>query len=255
MLKPGLTFETKCYENDWRLLLQKDYLRAMIEKCNYHFEEKILNINNVSDINEVKKAADRLISRDILTCYIVVEDHAGKVLDAFDLTRESFNRGYYYSIAELTAIFFCNTEFLLHFSGDSIIEKSDFNWIDRAISMIAESPGILVANPTWNNRYWEAKKESFGEDDDWYHGYGFSDQCYLVMTERLKGKVYNEFNEASARYPKHGGDSFEKRVDSYMRNKQLTRITSKHVSYTHKNFPKSRVGKKLLSFRDKRFKI
>lgn len=242
---PGVTFETKCYENDWKLLLERDYLRAMIEKCEYSFDEKVLYINNVQDIKEVKKAADILINKNVLTGYMAVEDHVDTVLGYFNLAKESFKGGYFYSVAELTAIFFCKTEFLLHFSGDSIMDGSGYNWIDKAIARMSGSGEILVSNPTWNRRYWEAKKESFTEDEDWYLGYGFSDQCYLIRADNFRGEIYNEHNKASERYPKYGGELFEKRVDAYMRNNRLIRITSKHISYIHKNFPKSRLGKKL----------
>lgn len=254
MIYPGVTFETKCYENDWKLILERGYLQSMIEKSNYNFAEKVLNINNVSDTDKVKKAADILVSRNVLTSYFVVDEHSDEVLRAFDLEKDSFRGGYYYSIAELTAIYFCKTDFLLHFSGDSVIERSQFNWIDSAIELMNNSRDILVANPTWNNRYWEARKECFSEDDDWFYGYGFSDQCYLIRSENFKGRIYNEHNRASERYPKYGGELFEKRVDSYMRNHRLIRITSKRISYTHKNFPKSWAGRKLLFCTDKRYR-
>ena len=47
--------------------------------------------------------------------------------------------------------------------------------------------------------------------------------------------IFNEQHPDSERYPVYGGELFEKRVDAYMRNHKLLRITSKHASYVHKN--------------------
>lgn len=230
------TFETKCYENDWETLIKHNGLQRKIENTNYNFTKKILFINNVNDINLVKKEADTLVNQNIIDSYCVVEDYADEVLNKFNITKESFKGGYYYSIAELVSIYLCETDYLLHLSGDSIIENKEFNWIDKAIDIIENNQKILVANPTWNFKYYEAKAESFDEDDDWYYGYGFSDQSYLIKTSKFNKSIYNEYNPASDRYPPYGGELFEKRIDSYMRNKELYRITSKHISYSHPTY-------------------
>jgi hypothetical protein len=103
---------------------------------------------------------------------------------------------------------------------------------------MSTTPDILVANPAWNNRFGEAKAESFKEDDNWFYSYGFSDQCYLIRAENFRQQIYNEQHAASERYPKYGGNLFEKRVDAYMRNKGLKRVTSKKIAYQHRNYPK-----------------
>jgi hypothetical protein len=46
-----VTFETKCYERDWELLLQTDRLQAMIARNCYPFAEKILYINNEKSVS------------------------------------------------------------------------------------------------------------------------------------------------------------------------------------------------------------
>jgi hypothetical protein len=97
-------------------------------------------------------------------------------------------------------------------------------------------PTIIVANPVWNFGYDEAKEIAFKEDEDWYYGYGFSDQCYLINPINFNKPIYNEHNPASGRYPDYGGESFEKRVDSYMRNNKLGRITNKYISYIHSKY-------------------
>jgi hypothetical protein len=235
----NVTFETKVYENDWEYILKGNYLDKVIARCNYKFKKKVLFINNVKDIKKVKKYADKKVIQGVIDMYFVVEDYENEALNYFNIDKESFKEGYYYSISELVSIYLCETEFLLHFSSDSFLEVSMVNWIDDAIKIFKENNDIIVANPTWNFAYKQVEKESISEIDDFYISYGFSDQCYLIKSEVFKKQIYNEDNIASTRYPKYGGELFEKRVDSFMRNHNKLRITSRKVSYMHINFPKS----------------
>lgn len=235
MQQSEVTFETKCYEKDWEIILKTDRLEKMIEYNQYQFKEKILYINNVQDVREVSCHADKLIARDVLSSYVIVDDYSKEALNYFDVTKESFKGGYYYSISELVSIYLCNTEYLLHFSSDSILEKP-FNWIDLSILKLQIDEKIKVANPVWNGNIFEAKQESIDEDENFYVGYGFSDQCYLIRTNDFKNKIYNEKNPISERYPIYGGELFEKRVDAWMRNNYFKRITFKHGNYIHQNY-------------------
>jgi hypothetical protein len=232
-----LTFETKCYEYDWKFLLKAGRLKKMIEYCDYPFTERILYINNVNDLNLVKKYADKCVNKNIIDSYIVVEEHTGKVLKAFNIDANSFNGGYYYSIQELVGIYLCKTDYLLHFSGDSLMRLRE-PWIDDAIIAMKNNPRFFLANPQMSKNVLEAKEESFDEDKLFYYSYGFSDQCYLINVNNYRGDIYNESHPASERYPKYGGDLFEKRLDSYLRNHNLYRLTSKKSAYRHRNFPK-----------------
>lgn len=210
MQQSEVTFETKCYEKDWEIILKTDRLEKMIEYNQFQFKEKILYINNVQDVREVSRHADKLIARNVLSSYVIVDDYSKEALNYFDVTKESFKGGYYYSISELVSIYLCNTEYFLHFSSDSILEKP-FNWIDLSLLKLQNNEKIKVANPVWNGNVFEAKQESIDEDENFYIGYGFSDQCYLIRTNDFKNKIYNEKNPISERYPIYGG-SFLKNV-------------------------------------------
>lgn len=233
-----VTFETKVYENDWRIVLKKGYLKKMIKRCNYHFTQVNLIINNVEDRKEVGEVAESLKRKNIITEYYFVDDYESEVLKIFDLTKDSFKGGYYYSISELTGIYLCKTPYLIHFSSDSFLEKNPENWIDPAIALMNEEPNFIVANPVWNYNFKEAFGEIIGEEDNFYIGSGFSDQCYLIPVELFQQKIYHDYNEQSERYPTYGGELFEKRVDSFMKNNNKLRLTSTRVSYIHRNFPK-----------------
>lgn len=241
-----ITFETKCYENDWRFLLQTPYLDEMVARCETPFTHRQLIINNVNDLSTVCRHADEKVRQGVIDAYYVAADYADEALRFFGIDRDSFGRGYYYSIAELVGLYLCRTAYHLHFSSDARMDKGgSWQWIERAVTLMEANPSYAVANPTWNRRYKEAARESIGEIEDFYVGYGFSDQCYLVRSAQFRQPIYNEQNPASARYPAYGGELFEKRVDSYMRNHGLKRLTHKKASYMHRNFPKNPLLKRL----------
>ena len=237
-----LTFETKCWQNDYKLMLMTDHLQRMIANCNVKFADRQLIINNVNDQDIVLAASEALKRTGTIDHVYIAEEYSEKALDYFGLERDSFKGGYYYSISELTGIFLCKTKYLLHFSSDSYIPSKykKSHWIEDAIKIMEKNPDIVVANPTWNFKWGEAEKESASKTDDgkFFVGQGFSDQCYLINTQIFKDKIYNYKHPASERYPKYGGELFEKRVDSFMRVQGKKRITSTEVSYRSRNIRK-----------------
>jgi len=245
----NVTFEIKVYENDWEYILKGSYLEKIICRCNYTFKRKVLFINNVNNLEKVKKYAEKKVLKGVIDEYFVVNLYEQEALSYFNIKKESFRGGYYYSIAELVSIYLCETKYLLHFSSDSFLTKKNMNWIDDAIKIFKENDDVIVANPTWNFDYKQAKKESLFEIDDFYVSYGFSDQCYLIKTNVFKKQIYSENHIDSLRYPIYGGELFEKRVDSFMRNNNKLRITSKKVSYIHINFPKCKNWLKKVYFK------
>ena len=107
--------------------------------------------------------------------------------------------------------------------------------------MLNTNTNVKVFNLAWNHDYNAAKTESEYEDSECYYGYGFSDQMYLIRTADFKQRIYEYYDKASERYPRHGGESFEKKVDSWMRQNHFLRATFKHSSYIHHNFSKIRL--------------
>tara|TARA_B100000029_G_scaffold504126_1_gene582419 strand:- start:306 stop:1061 length:756 start_codon:yes stop_codon:yes gene_type:complete len=234
-----IKIETKCWERDWEILLKTNRIQKMVEYNCYPFSNISLLINNVKNIDKVKLYADKLIEKSIISEYIVVDDYAKETLDFFNLSKKQLGIGYFYSIAELVGIYLSKEDFILHFSSDTFL-KEKVDWIDKAIPYLDKKN--KVANLSWNNKFDEAKNESISENDDFYYSYGFSDQMYLIRTEDFKKQIYNQKHVDSDRYPKYGGELFEKRIDSWLRNNQYCRLTYKHSSYFHKNFPSSKIA-------------
>ncbi len=241
-----ITLETKVWENDWELILKTSRLKELVNRCKHQFDKKILYINNVKNPLQVEEYAQKLIKQNVIDQFIHVHEHADAALEFFNLSKEKLGKGYYYSIAELVSIYLTETSYILHFSGDSIPEKTiPPNWLNQGLKVLQENHQVKVFNLAWDKKYKEAQNESISEDSSFYLGYGFSDQMYLIRTADFKAAIYEEVNAASDRYPCYGGELFEKRVDSWMRNHQFLRATFKHGSYLHQNFTKNPLTKKI----------
>ncbi len=246
----SVTLETKCWERDWKKILRTDRLTQLAKRNRYPFAERVVMINNVTNYDRVVRHAEAAVERGLITKYVVVKDHAAAALEFFDIRPDSFGTGYVYSIAELVSIFICATDYLLHFASDCLPDDG-YEWVPKAIAMFDTDPRIRVANLLWDATEHPAnspKCESTDETDEFYLGYGFSDQCYLVRTADFHTSIYNETNPTSDRYPKYGGNLFEKRVDSWMRNREYLRATYKFGSYRHEIPPPS-LGSKFLQLR------
>lgn len=232
-LRPTVTFATSCWEKDWRVILgDSDYLSVrQIAHHAFPFTERLLVINNVIDLEEVKRAAQKKVDRGILTRFAV----AGDILDFFQLKRDEFNDWQYYNaLGPLTAIHEAASDYLLFLTGDVYLKRK-VDWIGKAIRFMEKNRNAKVANLTWNDNYLEAKKESSRRSWNFFIAkQGFSDQMFLVRTNDFRGPIYGEIRPDSAHYPR--GDVFEKRVFSYMKNRGWERITYRHGAYTHENF-------------------
>ncbi len=243
------SFATVCWEKDWRLLLLDPvYLKVnQIENHCYSFVERLLIINNVKDLKEVRQAADRLVQKGVLTRYIVVEEIVEEMLSFFDLKRSDFRMGedaknyegvnpdwiYYNALGPLAAIYSAMGDYLLFLTGDVRLDKK-VRWIDRTIRVMEKRDDIGVANLVWNEEYREAKKESYRTTWNFYFAnQGFSDQLFLVKKSLFRQPIYGEIRPDSHHFPR--GDVFEKRCFSFLKNHGFQRITYRHGSYTHEN--------------------
>ena len=155
-MTPTVTLETKCWEQDWRRILDGERLRLLAERNTYPFSEKILMINNVKNISVVTKFAERAVQQGWLTKYINVEEHAGEVLDFFSISRESLGAGYPYSIAELVGLFLCRSDFLLHYAGDCIPAATS-DWVPKAVQLMSVDPRVKVCSLDWDENHREAR--------------------------------------------------------------------------------------------------
>ncbi len=240
----SVTFATSCWERDWDILLKTKFLQNKIERNDYEFTKKLLIINNIKSRGKVEKYAQEAVNKKIISDYFFVEDHIEKTLEFFKLTKEALGKGFHYSNHELVSIYLCQTDYLVFYTGDTRLDQT-VRWIQPSIAELEKNDVFKVANPVWSYKYIEAEQEAISEIENFYIGYGFSDQCFLVRTKDFRAPIYNETHPASERYPKYGGETFEKRVDSWMQNHNYLRLTFKHGSYTHEDFTPNGYLKKI----------
>ena len=229
---PSVTFATSCWEKDWRLLLlDPDYLQVrQIGNHLFPFAERLLVINNVSDLNSVQKCAEGAIERGILSRVVVAKELPSR----FELSRSDFNEWQYYNaLGPLTAIDACQSDYLLYLTGDVYLKKG-VNWLPRALRYFETHPECKVANLTWNGQRREAAQEAYRKTWNFYVARrGFSDQMFLVRRRDFQAPIYGWVDPESRHYPR--GAVFEARVFSHMKRHGWERITWRRGSYTHEN--------------------
>lgn len=237
----NITFFTQCYEGDWKSLILNGGIERKLENLNYNFTKKTLIITNVENRNIVEESIKNLVERNIIDDYHFTDDYSDKVLDFFNIDKESFNGGYWYSIAPLLSIYLCDTDYMVYLTGDSLTEKTDYDWISKGIELLKSNDKIKSVNPVWNYDFTNAEQQeneltnhTFEKNSEWWYGQGFSDQCFLIKTKTFKEKIYNNHNKLSdIHYPKYAGESFEKRVYSFLLNNNYYRLTNKQITYFH----------------------
>lgn len=233
-----VTFETKCWEKDWRSVLNPVHIESIVGRHTTEFVERRMLVNNVQDPGEAMKAAEDLVKRGLLTSAVFVPDYVEPALMAFGLTAEDLGKGYWYSTAEIVGIRLCTTKYLLHYASDTALaHRSD--WADRGCAVLAARTDVTCVNPVWNGRLREAAIAALTEDASYYYGRGFSDQCYLVEAARWREADLTKIHPASERYPGYAVGLFEMRADSWMRHYGLLRAIDKTATYVHPALPGS----------------
>lgn len=242
-MKKSCGFATTVWENDWKaILLKPDYLSKQIENHNFFFEDRLLVINNVLDLDQVTKAAQTLVDVGVLTRFIVAETIVSEVLNFFELKKEDFRSSennvsdnwiYFNALGPLCAIYCQNCEYLLYQTGDVRLDRP-VSWIERTIALMEKNPQFKVANLLWNNNIKEAKNESYKKTWNFFYAkQGFSDQQFLVSTKVFRQPIYSTIHPESHHFPR--GDVFEKRAFSFLKYFGFQRLIFRRGSYIHEN--------------------
>lgn len=258
-----LTLASAVCEKDYDIVLNTSYGKKLFKSAP-EIKERLRIINNVKNRDIVQKL---LNNSNLIDNYIFAEDKISEVMNFWfgkEFKKKYLNRrntlkkiliqllrkrkihliynGLWYSTGPLTAIFYCNTDYLLYFTGDAYLsENENLEWISKSIELMEKSSKYIAANPIWNNCELDAKVESEFEESDFYVSSGFSDQCFLINARKIKetlgGKLFQEYNKVSeSLYPVYGGRCFEAVFNAYMRNHGFKRLTYKYSHYIHEDF-------------------
>lgn len=246
-LIPSIQFDTKVWENDYRLILSKGHLEKLANLISIPTSNIRILINNVVSRRHVNLLAQRAKKSGLIGDFFFVDELAPDVLKHFDLKKDALGSGYRYSICELAGLYLSKKPYILHLSGDSLPAANiDPSFFELSAELFKRNEKVRVTNLMWNESLYEHISQSTSEDSDfWYSEGGFSDQMYFVKSDHFKERIFKFIHPDSGRYPSAAGPLFEKRVDSWMRVNGYLRATFKHNAYRHTNFP-TRLSAKLL---------
>lgn len=255
-----ITLASNCYEKNIDIVTDVAYAKKLFLYGLDCIDYRILLISNVRDKELAKEKCESLKKLNIIDDYIFSFDCGEAIQNIFrGCDRQSFLRkttlrekmhallsrkkikslydGIYYSISQIAAIVTCPTKWLLFTTEDVQLHSETLeNWGGQAINIINGKTEVLVANPIWNEKSDEAQKESLYEDEEFWYSECFSDQCFLINTDKLKSikDILSEKNDECERvFPYYGGNCFERRICAYMKNHHLLRATYKNDFYIH----------------------
>jgi hypothetical protein len=187
--------------------------------------KKVLVVNNVtSEINYDGKI-------------LYVKDHAEEAKKFFKLDIDESTKGYYYTMAYFVMLLKIDG-YILNVSDDCIA-KFEADFIKNSVEELILNPKVLTTTLEWGEGV--GKGEMVDESPNFYYSKGFSDQVFFADTETLRGLDYNIVDDwdyyglavYGSNAVHHGGNSFEKRLATYMKHNNLYRGIYKKYNYKH----------------------
>ena len=104
----------------------------------FSFAHRVVFINNVDSPRRVLQQAERLVAAGVID-QAVLMDHAESALQHFGLTAAALGRGYVYSISELVSLSLAQSEYVLHFAGDSLLAEP-CEWLTPSLELLEKRP-------------------------------------------------------------------------------------------------------------------
>ena len=222
-----------CYEKTYKKLLRQEYINSIVVQNSFEFTNVIVIVSNVDDRGVLEEILSNLQSSNTITKYYFVDDYLNETLKKLGISMESLGKIKHYSTWAFVMAEVVKSEFFVHWDTDISLSQS-VDWITPSIKLFDKVSNLFITNPNWDNQEDQVKAESCESDDDFYYGYGISDQLFMGKSGDFKGSIYNEKHIYSLRYPmSHIAPIYEMRIDSYMRNHKKIRATYRGVSYHH----------------------
>jgi hypothetical protein len=228
-------FQTSCYSKSYKLLLKDGLLINFLDRFKeIDFFEKTIIINNVnwSDKDEIEKL---LVFYPSFKYYYAYKELYNNVLQSFNLNVSDFpDYGLHYSIQHFVGLYYTKCDYLLHVSEDCNIDNLDSQYIKDCIEILESNSDYLYAQPRWGTDPNKGTiEESIRRDGKFHIAKGCTDQIYLIRTKDYKQDIYHYEHPDSNRYPPKGGNSFERRVNSYMQCNNKYRVIHNDYHYIH----------------------
>lgn len=226
-----ISFQTSCYQNSYEKLLKNGLLEYYLNLFyDIPFLEKTVIINNIKDIEQVKKLIENYPDINFYYSY----GELLNVLPYFNLSSWDFPIGPYYSIHHFVGMYYTKSDYLFHISEDCNIGNLDTLFVKDCIDILESSDEYISAMPRWGiDPEKGAIEEAIKIDRKFIIALTFTDQIYIAKTKVFKQDIYHFEHTDSEKYPSKGGNSFERRVNSYMWANNKYRAIHKDYFYLH----------------------
>ena len=233
-MTPRASLFVNCFERDYRQVLSPGFMQAKAAQFNYAFNRIVVTINNVNDRQNAFRSARAAVARREIDQFLEVEHCLPRALEVCGLKPQQLGRVRHYIDFALVAVVNAAPDYLLYCCAEvDLLHGGD--WITPAVEKLESEPRFLIANPSWTADSSVIETEALFKSGEYFAGPGFSDQCFLASANRLAAKIYGFKHASGSRYPLSGmGEVFEQRIDAYMRNNGLLRLTDPRAQYIHR---------------------
>lgn len=232
MLKDQITYSTQCYDNDYLNVLSVKRLQNINETLNGRMD---IIINKSNNYNIIKVLCESLKTKNLINNYYSVDENIEEILKTFNIKRENFSNNLHFNIClyGMGALYFCKTDYLCFFTGDSTPLYVN-NFVSDCIKHDKNNEKIFTYMLRWSNENCCARNESYMEDENFLYTQGFSDTNFLINVKRFNYQnLLQEFSMSSL-FPHI--DAFEARFHAYMKANNINRCVYKHGEYLHRNY-------------------
>ncbi len=257
-----ITLEILCWENDYRRILSRSYLHNISQSLNHEFSHRRLLVNQVILRSHVKRLLGQVSG--FFDEIIFVEDFFSGAMDSLNVEQSFTPHERQYSRGQFVGLDRCGTRYLFHINADiELKNENKIPFLQNGIEVLQQFDNVLTVSPKW--AFQSLNGSIYGQDGyileseaklsvkkrDYFLCKGFSDNCFLVDTERLRSIDWNTQSDKTNHYPNYAGLSFEKRVGNYISNNNLYRAIDPSVTFVNSLLPQkfsSKVLKKYNAF-------
>ena len=257
-----ITLEILCWENDYRHVLSEANLESLFSNMNANFAYKRLLVNQVISRSHVRYLLRK--NSGFFDEVVFVEDFFSSAMDSLNVEQSFTPHERQYSRGQFVGLDRCETRYLLHLNADiDLKNENKILFLQNGIEVLQQFDNVLTVSPKW--AFQSLNGSIYGQDGytlesegklsvkkrDYFLCKGFSDNCFLVDTERLRSIDWNTQSDKTNHYPKYAGLSFEKRVGNYISNNNLYRAIDPSVTFVNSLLPQkfsSKVLKKYNAF-------
>lgn len=230
MNSDDVTLSTKCWEGDYRVVLDAAVLADMFGPFGAAARRQVV-LNRIEQRADAEARARSLVEAGHLDAFAWAEDGWPELAQRLRIPETWFGSGWPYAVPELTELDLATTSVVAHLAGDVRLEPGP-PWLPSALSALADAAAVSPVSPS---RIELVRPEARRAASGWVDNYDFSDQCFVVRrADLLRPEVVRAVHPANGRYPKPGGAlTFEARVGSWLRATGNRRRIDVRRGYLH----------------------